>query len=40
MVRPEFLLEMRMLALHRHVSPSDVLDDALATYLRANAAKR
>jgi hypothetical protein len=39
-IRPDFLLQIRTLALHRNVSPYDVLDDALAVYLRDHAAKR
>jgi hypothetical protein len=39
-IRPDFLLHIRTLALHRNVSPYDVLDDALAAYLRDHAAKR
>jgi hypothetical protein len=39
-IRPDFLLHIRTLALHRNVSPYDVLDDALAAYLRDQAAKR
>jgi hypothetical protein len=39
-IRPDFLLHIRTLALHRNVSPYDVLDDALAAYLRDHAPKR
>ncbi|MPR09744.1 hypothetical protein [Microvirga tunisiensis] len=38
-IRPDFLLQVRTLALHRNVSPYDVLDDALTAYLRDHAAK-
>jgi len=39
-VRPDFLLQIRTLALHRDVSPYDVLEDALGAYLRDNSNKR